>query len=66
MSVDHERYRNPHDVRDAEDARTDGRPTGAPGEPAVHSGQNPATAPTEAVEEHGHQPPTEHAPGGDL
>jgi hypothetical protein len=66
MSVDHEPYTKPDDVRDAGEERADGRPTGAPAEGTVRSGQDPATAPTEPVEEHGHQPATEHSPGGDL
>jgi len=66
MSVDHEPYTKPDDVRDTDHERADGRPTGAPAEDAMRSGQDPATAPTEPVEEHGHQPATEHSPGGDL
>jgi hypothetical protein len=66
MSVDHEPYRKPDDVRNPEHERADGRPTGMPDEHGVRSGQSPETAPTEPVEDEGHQPSTEHAPGGDL
>jgi hypothetical protein len=66
MTTEHEPYKRPDDVRDAHDERADGRPTAAPRSGEVRSGQDPASAPTEPVEEHGHHPSTEHAPGGDL
>lgn len=50
--------RNPEEVRAPDGTRGDGRPTG--NEPPAHE------APTEAPEERGETPPTEHAPGADL
>ena len=59
-----EQLRAPHEVKGPDGTRSDGRPTD----------QNLAAAtrlpaddtPTEAPEEQGETPSTEHAPGGDL
>ena len=50
----------------APDERTTGRPTGPTDEDGLRAGQDPSDAPTEAPEERGGAPTTEHAPGGDL
>jgi hypothetical protein len=66
MTGERQPYERPEDVRDHKDERADGRPTGPRDDDGLRPGQEPATAPTEAVEEQGDQPSTEHAPGGDL
>ena len=43
-----------------------GRPTGPTDEDGLRPGVAHESAETEAPEEHGEQPATEHAPGGDL
>jgi hypothetical protein len=43
-----------------------GRPTGPTDEDGLRPGVAHERAPTEAPEERGEQPATEHAPGGDL
>jgi hypothetical protein len=53
-----DQLRNPDEVRAPDGTRGDGRPTGD--EPPAHE------APTEAPEERGETPATEHAPGADL
>ena len=53
-----DQLRNPHEVQAPDGTRGDGRPTGQ--EPPADE------APTEAPEERGELPPTEHAPGADL
>ncbi len=65
MTEERQDYERPQDVRDPDRERADGRPTGRP-EDALRPGQAPESAPTEAVEEQGGEPSTEHAPGGDL
>jgi len=66
MTTEREAYGRPDEVRDARDERADGRPTGDAGPDVLRSGQDPASAPTEPLEEHDETPATEHAPGGDL
>jgi hypothetical protein len=46
--------------------RKTGRPTGPTDEDGLRPGQTQPDAPTEAPEERGAAPATEHAPGGDL
>ena len=43
-----------------------GRPSGPTDADGLRAGQGQAEAPTEAPEEKGADPATEHAPGGDL
>ena len=58
---------DPERVRDADDERADGRPTGQNEPTGLKPPEGPASDhPTEAPEEHGQLPTTEHAPGGDL
>jgi len=64
--TDRASYERPKDVRDPEGERADGRPTGETDEDGLQAGLGSASAPTEAVEEEGAHPTTEHAPGGDL
>ena len=64
MMETREDYERPQDARDVEGERSDGRPSNGPD---LGSWPGPAPdAPTEAVEEKGGNPSTEHAPGGDL
>jgi hypothetical protein len=55
---------NPKDVRGADGTRSDGRPTDP--KHALEDQPPAEHAPTEAPEDRGHRPTTEHAPGGDL
>ena len=62
MTENREDYERPRDARDVDGERSDGRPTND-----LDARPGPASdAPTEAVEEQGGSPSTEHAPGGDL
>ena len=63
---DRESYVRPQEVRDPAGERADGRPTGTLDEDGLRPGIPSTSAPTEAVEEEGALPTTEHAPGGDL
>jgi hypothetical protein len=56
----------PHDARVPATEHKPGRPIGATDPDGLRSGQDHADAPTEAPEERGQAPSTEHAPGGDL
>jgi hypothetical protein len=56
----------PPDVRDRAGERSDGRPTGETDEDGLRAGTPAADVSTVPAEERGHQPTTEHSPGGDL
>jgi hypothetical protein len=55
---------NPKEVRGTDGTRADGRPTDP--KHALERQPPAEEAPTEAPEDRGEQPTTEHAPGGDL
>ena len=55
----------PHEIDGPDDQRRDGRPTTAAPE-GVGTGRPADETPTEAPEEQGGKPSTEHAPGSDL
>ena len=55
----------PHEIDAPDGQRGDGRPTSGVTDD-VESGQPTHATPTEAPEEEGSTPSTEHAPGGDL
>ncbi len=62
---DHEHQLNhPETVKGPDGTRWDGRPTNQGDVTEAHV--PPGGAPTEAPEDRGQQPDTEHAPGGDL
>jgi hypothetical protein len=58
--------REPDEIGVPADEHEPGRPTGATDADGLRGGQDHADAPTEAPEERGKTPSTEHAPGGDL
>jgi hypothetical protein len=58
--------RQPDEIRDEQGERADGRPTGPEREDGLRPGTAHPAAPTEAPEEKGATPSTEHAPGSDL
>jgi hypothetical protein len=51
---------------DPEPGRSEGRPTGPADTDGLRAGRDQHEAPTEAPEEQGEEPETEHAPGADL
>jgi hypothetical protein len=67
MTQGHGGYERPDEVRDPDDERADGRATGGSnGDAARPPEAGSGDAPTEAIEEQGGDPTTEHAPGADL
>ena len=56
----------PDEIRGKDDRRLDGRPSGEGQVDELRPAMPADQAPTEAPEERGGEPATEHAPGGDL
>jgi hypothetical protein len=56
----------PEEIRGPDGRRQDGRPTGEQPLDELRPGTDARSAPTEAPEEEGGEPTTEHAPGSDL